>query len=106
MRASVVDLKRQAVLRVLQDFYSGRIRGIAFVEFYDSRDAEDCKYGMDRMVINGKEVRMCRPVGARGRGSCQSRRLALALGPASARPAGDHCLAAASWHCASAGLRY
>jgi len=40
----------------MQDFYSGRIRGIAFLEFYDQRDAEDAKHSMDRMVINGREV--------------------------------------------------
>lgn len=31
-------------------------RGLGFVEFTSPRDAEDAKYGMDRSVLDGKEV--------------------------------------------------
>lgn len=31
-------------------------RGLGFVEFTSPRDAEDAKYGMDRSILDGKEV--------------------------------------------------
>lgn len=36
-------------------------RGLGFVEFTNPRDAEDAKYGLDRMVLDGREVahRLC-----------------------------------------------
>ncbi|EIE21181.1 RNA-binding domain-containing protein [Coccomyxa subellipsoidea C-169] len=39
-----------------KDYYSGEPRGIGFLEFTDPRDAEDAIYGLDRKVIQGKEV--------------------------------------------------
>lgn len=31
-------------------------RGIGFIEYSDPRDAEDAKYGLDRRMIEGREV--------------------------------------------------
>lgn len=31
-------------------------RGLGFIEFTSPRDAEDAKYGMDRSILDGKEV--------------------------------------------------
>lgn len=31
-------------------------RGLGFIEFTSARDAEDAKYGMDRSILDGKEV--------------------------------------------------
>eukprot|EP00195_Chlamydomonas_chlamydogama_P017281 CAMPEP_0202901572 /NCGR_PEP_ID=MMETSP1392-20130828/14333_1 /ASSEMBLY_ACC=CAM_ASM_000868 /TAXON_ID=225041 /ORGANISM="Chlamydomonas chlamydogama, Strain SAG 11-48b" /LENGTH=109 /DNA_ID=CAMNT_0049588155 /DNA_START=151 /DNA_END=476 /DNA_ORIENTATION=- len=40
-----------------RDYYTGAPRGIAFVEFSNSRDCEDAKYGLDgRMTLGGREV--------------------------------------------------
>ena len=38
---------------------AGEGRGLAFIEFVNNRDAEDAKYGMDRQIMDGKEVRGC-----------------------------------------------
>lgn len=38
---------------------AGEGRGLAFIEFVNNRDAEDAKYGMDRQIMDGKEVRSC-----------------------------------------------
>ena len=35
---------------------AGEGRGLAFIEFVNNRDAEDAKYGMDRQIMDGKEV--------------------------------------------------
>uniref|UniRef100_A0A061RGN7 FUS-interacting serine-arginine-rich protein 1 n=1 Tax=Tetraselmis sp. GSL018 TaxID=582737 RepID=A0A061RGN7_9CHLO len=38
------------------DYYTKEPRGIGFVEFVDTRDAEDARRGFDRRVIDGREV--------------------------------------------------
>jgi RNA recognition motif-containing protein len=42
---------------MLQDYYTGEMRGIGFVEFADERTAEDAQRGLDRMFLEGREVR-------------------------------------------------
>ncbi|KAL0025303.1 hypothetical protein WJX79_003458 [Trebouxia sp. C0005] len=39
-----------------RDYYTGEGRGLGFVEFTSPRDAEDAKYGMDRSILDGKEI--------------------------------------------------
>ncbi|MEW5313528.1 MAG: hypothetical protein WDW38_005089 [Sanguina aurantia] len=39
-----------------KDYYSGEARGICFVEFGSSKDADEAKFHMDRMMIKGKEA--------------------------------------------------
>lgn len=39
-----------------KDYYTGQRRGIAFVEFTNSRDAEDALHGLDRFYMGGKEI--------------------------------------------------
>lgn len=41
---------------LLQDYYTGEMRGIGFVEFADERSAEDAQRGLDRMFLEGREV--------------------------------------------------
>ncbi len=40
----------------LQDFYTGKPRGIAFIEYTTSRDADDAVRGLDRTLISGREI--------------------------------------------------
>ena len=50
--------RRLSSLSVLwQDYYTGEMRGIGFVEFADERTAEDAQRGLDRMFLEGREVR-------------------------------------------------
>jgi RNA recognition motif. (a.k.a. RRM, RBD, or RNP domain) len=44
-----------------QDYYTGEMRGIGFVEFADERTAEDAQRGLDRMFLEGREVRSAGP---------------------------------------------
>lgn len=46
---------------LLQDYYTGEMRGIGFVEFADERTAEDAQRGLDRMFLEGREVRSAGP---------------------------------------------
>ncbi|EFJ50216.1 hypothetical protein VOLCADRAFT_120666 [Volvox carteri f. nagariensis] len=39
-----------------RDYYTQRPRGFGFVEFKDTRDAEDAMYSLDRSTINGREI--------------------------------------------------
>ncbi|KAL3141429.1 hypothetical protein ABBQ32_004997 [Trebouxia sp. C0010 RCD-2024] len=39
-----------------RDYYTGEGRGLGFIEFTSPRDAEDAKYGMDRSILDGKEI--------------------------------------------------
>jgi hypothetical protein len=39
-----------------KDYYSGEPRGIGFLEYANPRDAEDAMFGLDRKVLDGKEV--------------------------------------------------
>jgi RNA recognition motif-containing protein len=40
----------------LQDFYTKRPRGFAFIEFVDQRDAEDAKSELDGTTLDGRCV--------------------------------------------------
>eukprot|EP00884_Botryococcus_braunii_P020718 jgi/Botrbrau1/732/Bobra.160_2s0055.1 len=39
-----------------RDYYTGEPRGIGFIEYSDPRDAEDAKFGLDRRMIEGREI--------------------------------------------------
>jgi len=45
-------------------------RGIAFIEFAETRDAEDALHGLDRKYLEGREVR--RRPHTRNRAACLS----------------------------------
>lgn len=42
--------------RTVQDYYTKRPRGFAFVEFVDQRDAEDAKAELDGTTLDGRCV--------------------------------------------------
>eukprot|EP00883_Tetradesmus_obliquus_P007069 jgi/Sobl393_1/17652/SZX69535.1 len=39
-----------------KDYYTNRPRGFGFIEFKDSRDAEDALYHLDRSTFMGREI--------------------------------------------------
>ena len=40
----------------IQDYYTKRARGFAFVEFYDGRDAADASHHLERYIVDGREI--------------------------------------------------
>eukprot|EP01137_Pigoraptor_chileana_P009569 Opistho-2@58061 len=39
-----------------KDYYSGKLRGFGYVEFFDERDAEDCVKNIKRTMLHGREL--------------------------------------------------
>eukprot|EP00891_Asterochloris_glomerata_P000985 jgi/Astpho2/985/gw1.00016.305.1_t len=39
-----------------KDYYTGRPRGFGFVEFVDTRDAEDAMYALDGKNMGGRDI--------------------------------------------------
>ncbi len=48
--------RTRAFDRCLQDYYTKKLKGIAFIEYTTSRDADDAVRGLDGLSICGREV--------------------------------------------------